>query len=229
MFAHRNLKISVITATILCLALQSLATPIAGSKHDFSTASSPEVCVFCHTPHGGNNAGPLWNRAITQQPITMYSSTTMDSVQDPTLNMASLLCMSCHDGVNSSVSYGGNTVSTKHDLLVYNGRSPDISSSPNCANCHGDYYGGTAPSWSRGVAGVDLTDDHPISIHYPLAAEDPGFNTPPSASDGWELGPKLYNGKIECGTCHNVHNPAITPFLRMNNNGSKLCLACHIK
>lgn len=226
-----NRRPIIIAVTVLCLVLLSSAAfaTIAGTKHDFSTATSSEICVFCHTPHNSNPAGPLWNRAITEQTITMYSSPTIDAAQDSTLNMASLLCMSCHDGVNSTVSYGGNAVSTKHDLLVYNGQSPDVSSNPNCRNCHGDFYGDPAASWKRGVAGTDLRNDHPISILYPTALEDLEFNVPPNLLDGWVGGPKLYNGKIECGTCHEVHSTAIIPFLRMSNNGSALCLTCHLK
>jgi predicted CXXCH cytochrome family protein len=38
---------------------------------------------------------------------------------------------------------------------------------------------------------------------------------------------------VECGSCHDPHVPAASPtqvaFLRVNNTGSALCLACHVK
>ena len=43
----------------------------------------------------------------------------------------------------------------------------------------------------------------------------------------------LYFGKMECVTCHDVHNtqnqPGAERFLWMSNNGSKFCLTCHLK
>ena len=34
---------------------------------------------------------------------------------------------------------------------------------------------------------------------------------------------------MECGTCHDVHNPGNLSFLRISNAQSALCYACHIK
>lgn len=34
---------------------------------------------------------------------------------------------------------------------------------------------------------------------------------------------------VECGTCHDVHNPGNGSFLRIANTASALCYACHIK
>ncbi|HSG05706.1 MAG TPA: hypothetical protein VLB09_04860, partial [Nitrospiria bacterium] len=41
------------------------------------TSSSSEICVFCHTPHGGSTSGvaleaPLWNRNIDYQDTESY-------------------------------------------------------------------------------------------------------------------------------------------------------------
>ena len=72
-----------------------------------------EICVFCHTPHGGRTdvaggAAPLWNRRIPPNPdqngsyYTPYSSPNFDAVD--TTNTpgkpkgVSLDCLSCHDG-----------------------------------------------------------------------------------------------------------------------------------
>jgi predicted CXXCH cytochrome family protein len=32
-----------------------------------------------------------------------------------------------------------------------------------------------------------------------------------------------------CSSCHDVHNNANAPFLNVANDGSALCLTCHVK
>lgn len=60
------------------------------------------------------------------------------------------------------------------------------------------------------------------------AAGTPGFNTAPDQLKGWpDL--KLYNGRIECSTCHNPHDNATASFLRKTNAGSAVCYTCHNK
>ncbi|HEX9757939.1 MAG TPA: hypothetical protein VGB26_09070 [Nitrospiria bacterium] len=72
-----------------------------------------EICVFCHTPHGGRTdvaggAAPLWNRRIPPDPTQNssyyipYSSPNFDA-KDTTNTPGkpkgvSLDCLSCHDG-----------------------------------------------------------------------------------------------------------------------------------
>lgn len=110
-----------------------------------------------------------------------------------------------------------------------------------------------------GKAGYNLSDDHPIGFKYtdavagnsgykPLASVDPSIRF---------FGPN--RDRVECSSCHDPHkfygyirsggtrlaieDPAVTngavtstqaqkdrtPFLVRNNNGSALCLGCHIK
>lgn len=68
---------------------------------------------------------------------------------------------------------------------------------------------------------------------YPTPAQDPAFRTPPDLLRGWgglsSGDVKLYGGKVECPSCHNVHNPSNRPFLRKTNTNDALCLTCHIK
>ena len=61
---------------VACVALATTAhaqntAVIAGGPHDLTTGSAlrntnatiaGQTCVFCHTPHGGSNTIPLWNR-----------------------------------------------------------------------------------------------------------------------------------------------------------------------
>lgn len=207
---------------------------VIGSRHDLSTAGTPQVCEFCHTPHSSNTNGsisgsPLWNRAETTQTFTLYGSPTMNlAVGQP--RVATRLCLSCHDGVNASTVVHGNSVSTKHDLVKPPGHpEPDTTSQANCERCHADFYGGKR----KLVLGTDLSNDHPVSIPYPTPAQDPAFKTPSDAQKGWGgASPddvKLYAGYVECGSCHNVHSNDSAPFLRKVNTTSALCLTCHKK
>jgi len=219
-----RLKILFLTLagfSIFLYTLVARGATVVGSKHDLSTPSTNEPCAFCHTPHFANIsiAAPLWNRSIGNVTFQMYSSTTIDTTIPGVPSGVSLACLGCHDGVNSA--------NDKHDLRNAPGPGgmPDQSSWPNCERCHPEYYGGGGPvNW----LGTDLKNDHPISMSYPTPAQDPGFFTPPDPQKGWSDVP-LYNGKIECPSCHNVHDPSHSPFLRISNAGSALCYKCHNK
>lgn len=211
---------------------------VVGSKHDLSTAGAPssdEVCAYCHTPHHANSSilggtAPLWNRAVdTTKVFTVYSSPTMNTTPGNPNGSISVLCLGCHDGtVSTAVIINGLPVSDKHEIILAPGtgpdRYPDKVTWPNCQRCHPDIYGEPPAKWQ----GTDLSNDHPIAMTYPTAAQDPKFKIPPSLATGWPQ-VLLYNGKVECPTCHNVHDPSIVPFLRVSNDGSQLCLVCHTK
>ena len=173
---------------------------------------------------------PLWNRAETTQTFTLYGSSTMNTTPSQP-RVPSRLCLSCHDGVSASTMVNGFNVNTKHDLVSPPGAPrPDMTTWPNCERCHADFYGGQR----KLVLGTNLSNDHPISMPYPTAAQDPDFYTPPDGQKGWggtsQYDVKLYAGGVECGSCHNVHDPGVDGhFLRKANNGSALCLTCHKK
>lgn len=214
--------ILALVLSVLCFPVQS--GTIVGSRHDLSTGTSPEICIFCHTPHNSNpdTTRPLWNRAVTEQVFTLYTSSTINNPPGQP-SPVSLLCLSCHDGVNSFVTVNGNAVSTKHDLVYYHG-SPDTTSYPNCERCHSQMYTGKPSSLSLGT---DLSNDHPISMIYPAGGAGLDFNVPPNVETGWGPGDiKLVAGKVECVSCHEVHDPDIVPFLVKTG---ELCLTCHLK
>ncbi len=87
------------------------AEDVSNTKHNFflnkdvafSTTNTTEVCVFCHTPHGGRTdvAAPLWNRAMPDTgafSYTMYKSPNFDATGPGQPQGVSLACLSCHDG-----------------------------------------------------------------------------------------------------------------------------------
>lgn len=230
----RTLKRGLATLALLSLASGTCDAGVVGSRHDLSTSSTTQVCEFCHTPHYASTnlpGTPLWNRAETTQTFTLYGSPTMSSTPSQP-NVISRLCLSCHDGVNASTMVNGNLVSTKHDLVKPPGHPPpDTTSSPNCERCHSNLYNGQPRTL---VIGTNLGNDHPISMSYPSPGQDAGFNAPPNAASGWGGSSpndvKLFAGSVECGSCHNVHEPGVSQkFLRKANSGSGLCLTCHRK
>lgn len=185
------------------------AASIVNSAHDLSSQNNTttEVCVFCHTPHNAITPAvvPLWNRNDSAATYTMYSSTTISMTIQNQPEGTSAACLSCHDG----------TIAL--DSLV---------------NPPPGFTAGTDVMVGPALISNDLTNDHPISVIYDSTADASGF----VATATVQAGPlPLFNGtgatgtQLECATCHNVHDPAIPPFLRIANTASAICTNCHTK
>lgn len=203
------------------------ADSIVGSKHDLSvtnfygpdTEASTEICVFCHTPHGSNVAlDVIWNRNLTDTTVfTMYNGL------NGTPNNASMVCLSCHDGV--SVEGDISAVDSFDAHNVINSPGSGLADNPASSNCNACHFSGDIYPDSSWRVGPNLTNDHPVSISYAdaQAADPTQFAILPTG------GVKLFEGMVECASCHDVHNPANGTFLRVNNTNSNLCASCHVK
>ena len=251
-----------LAATLALLALAATAariSDIASTPHNLSVtgpgtvkaASESQVCVFCHTPHGATSAdeggvgvrAPLWNRKIPAgSTYTVYTSSSLDAnaiqgaLDQP--GGSSKLCLSCHDG---TLAIG--------NVNVLNGQGSAIPGGVNI-DMTGAGAGGTMPpgagtstGFTRNL-GVDLTNDHPISVSYtaPLAVRD-GELRQVDGNQRWRPGvgevigvrapgyhPTLPleptgaggTGQVQCGTCHDPHIHDTDPtkgnqkFLRQN-------------
>lgn len=209
---------------LVLLPLGAALAMVAGTPHDLSTGTTTEVCSYCHTPHGGSSISmPLWNRYIDDpSAFIMYGSDTMNSVVDARPAPTSLACLSCHDYALSG-GWGGAVLVNTHEEYNPPGDTPEDY---NCYSCHNGGGATLIPEWFQ--IGPNLTDDHPISFPYPTPSVDPKFNVPPDLIRGWPDVP-LFNGRIECSTCHNPHDNSFGNFLRRSNSGSALCLTCHQK
>ncbi len=204
---------------LLCVSGGASSGTISGSDHDLSgkTYTGGQICVACHTPHGGDTSvtdAPLWNHTVTTQTYTLYSSPTLDATVNQPAGV-SKLCLSCHDGTVAIDSFGEFPTAT-------------------------DFLTG-----SKAVAGdaEQLTNDHPISFTYDttLATTDGALHDPASKSVTIGSGGKtktgtvadlmLPDGKVQCSSCHDVHNTytAAAPLLKVQKNGSQICLTCHDK
>ncbi len=202
-----------VTTTKHNLSLTSGGTdPTGGALADYA-----EVCVYCHTPHGGQVDAPLWNRGFnTGGGYTMYSSATIDMTIDGQPTGISLACLSCHDG-----TIGLDVIINAPNAFIDAGGT--IPGTTPCVN--------TMPAGNTNL-GEDLRNDHPISVVYD-PTQDPAFNTEASIlAAGLRLftDPASPGNKVQCASCHNPHDNATNkPFLRLSNSSSTLCKTCHIK
>ncbi len=220
---------------------------ISNTKHNLSTSSpgvvkaniEGELCVFCHTPHGADTsmAAPLWNRAASDATYEMYNSSSMEAEKPGMPAGSSKLCLSCHDGV---IAIGSVNVLNGQftDQLVLTEDIAMTGTGPNGVMPSGS---GTASGFTRNL-GVNLTNDHPISIAYdselaesdgelhdPLAMPYIGVRSPGAVKPDIPLVIDHTDGiaKLECVSCHDPHIRDDTgddiKFLRLNrfqNNDS---------
>ncbi len=168
------------------------ANGIGGTRHNMGSmgrvirsTNTTEICVFCHTPHHSNQGGvnglaPLWNRGTSAPTsFTAYGSTLGNtSILNTDIGGATLACLSCHDGVTTfdnivnapgkdGVVNGGADRGWKFAMPIANEFIPPSTSyhkfntAPfTCSLCH------SASQIQRLTIGLDLSDDHPVSVNY---------------------------------------------------------------
>ncbi len=227
---------------------------IATTKHNLSTTGTgsiktdgtTEICVFCHTPHGADTgvAAPLWNRAQTTATFQVYSSSSLDA-QPTQPTGTSLACLSCHDGtvafdaIRNLPGSGGFTDTPSADGVT----TWTFTNAPTKK----------MPAGIIANIGTDLRNDHPISMVY-ADARSPS-STSPVQTAGFRAVVTTGNKKcvggtdcndvnalplssatiggpadfVQCTSCHDPHRSDTPTFLRKSNDGSALCLTCHVK
>lgn len=203
------LRSIILFSFILFFSSVVFGQSIIGSAHDFTNASwntTNSICIVCHTPHFANidvGESPLWNHQLTTSTFTPYSSNTLTaSVGQP--DGISKLCLSCHDGTVALDNFGATTTGT-------------------------NFISGT------GLIGTNLNNDHPVSFTYDanLANQDGELFDPTitnSGLGGTITSDMLFGGKLQCASCHDVHNSTgIDNLLLVTNDASALCLTCHNK
>ncbi len=226
----------------------NLSSQDGGTLDYYVSDNEDEICIFCHTPHGGSLDGPLWNRSSPDNTsFTHYTTATLDSISagaTRVLSDESLICMSCHDGA----------MAINHVLNPSNrtGTQPTIGGMTDVqiVTLPGTIGGAIGKSLQDEYATTDLTDDHPISFSYDDVLTFYGSSGKTgqlhNVAAAIGSGVRFYGEKnrVECGSCHDPHvnydsgipdgndptaNEDYRPFLITPNIGSALCLACHNK
>lgn len=212
-------RIIIYTFVLVALSSGGAEANILTTKHNLSSSApmyapdntiysetEDQVCIFCHTPHNASPAVPLWNHELSTTPYTMYTSRSInydpESYNKPT--GSSRLCLSCHDGTVAVGDFYGNA------SLSLKGTDPD----------------GTITSPTN--IGVDLSDDHPVSI--PVNETDELWAP---EQHGLTSEVQLEDGLVQCSSCHDAHGVIdatgniIENFLVKSVDEGILCRECH--
>ncbi|HET9821919.1 MAG TPA: hypothetical protein VFQ16_08845 [Burkholderiaceae bacterium] len=185
-----RMRWGAVTAGWMAAALLTSSGPasagIADTRHNLGSGTNAvgtrnqvtdtaEICVFCHTPHGGDTAAPvpLWNKrlGVSGAPAGGGTYTTYATLQTPSLDgteapvgSVSMACLSCHDGTQAmdNIINAPGSGGVVADGGGATGRTNVWTGSPR-ANGDGVMQNGGG---FISMLGTDLSNDHPIGIQY---------------------------------------------------------------
>jgi predicted CXXCH cytochrome family protein len=250
------LALGIVLVSALAFAGLNPGTGIKQTSHDLSSATGKgalynagtfadgaldRICIYCHAPHHTMTTAeaqavnidyyPLWNHDITTiTTYTTYSNTYDGTIPNSTQHQlnavlgqpgsVSKLCLSCHDASVAVSSYGhfdGGASSSQHtgNVLV-------------TATLSGRF--------GIGVGG-NLQNHHPIGFDYVAVSliddeiRDASSTLLGNNPYGLTINDLLWQNKMECSSCHDVHNTKNTglKFLWVEDTNSNLCFSCHKK
>ena len=218
-------------------------TGATGNTDNRSGANS-EICVFCHTPFGGEPqvTSALWSRSEPSAAYNTYNSlgTSGQRGTAAPIGSVSILCLSCHDGVqamNVMINSGAEITVSREPII----RRELVSDHP-----FGIQYGGGAlsqngPPQSPGAYSNTLMRDKTFtSAQMTLLNGQPVWwvdTTLGNLGVRDKTDMQLYTRSdsalaggpapfVECASCHDPHSAAPI-FLRLANSKSAVCKACH--
>jgi len=237
----RHLLVCFVIGLVLAFASvamtgQKPGTGIQNTSHDLrrdggdfhmglgTIALQERICNYCHTPHNkmtpteeamaGITRYPIWSQASTTTTLFQTYTRGSDSIGQP--GSVSRICLSCHDGL-----VAGNVYGYVPSVTIWNVSQSEAPEKTRIRLSYPDYR----------------SYHHPIGLDYHDVEEKDDEINPATAALrganklGMTIGDLLWNGRMECTSCHDVHNN--------NNEGSKLtwvadyrsnfCLTCHKK
>jgi hypothetical protein len=198
---------------------------------------------------------PLWNRYDPKAVFTPYAWAAPANVaaglaSDPLVG-PSRLCLSCHDGVTAVDSHGPDK-GTAQGLKASTGTVIQQSTGRAWADLSGTHPIGF--SYADAVTARTTAEliDPSTGAEYlsglPAAGTWDTVTRAGAAYSGKKISDTLYNGILTCASCHDVHNTrnahntytdatyslnnGVTEpnyFVWAPEQGSMLCLSCHVK
>ena len=201
---------------------------------------------------------PLWNRALADPAsYTTYDTlgtTSLDGATAP-VGSVSIACLSCHDGTQAMDALlndpGSGAVVASFTAGVWTGNDrpqgiADLGQDLTDDHPIGIQYGGGGVKTSTPAAPTN--DDDFVQAGQGLGnAQANGLTvwwvdteaTPNGTREKTDM--QLYTRAVagidageaqpfvECASCHDPHSDTPDLFLRVSNDGSAVCLACHVK
>ena len=219
-------------------------------------SGTTEVCVFCHTPHGADTSAevPLWNKTLaapsTYTTYDTLGTTSLDGQTAP-VGSVSIACLSCHDGTQAMDTVlnapGSGAVVASYTAGVWTGfENPQgiANLGQDLTDDHpiGIQYGGggiTATTPAAPTRDDDFVDPENTTANARVVWWVDTEATPNGTREKTDM--QLYTRSVtsidagadqpfvECASCHDPHSSTPDLFLRVSNDGSAVCLACHVK
>ena len=230
---------------------------ITSGAAGYTGDSLGRTCVFCHTPHNARTTDslvPLWNHADSALPVmapyawVAPTNASIAIASDPLIG-PSRLCMACHDGTTAVDSHGsaaagdvaGTTPMTSSYTDALGATAKRFITDLTVTHPIGFQYDEAAGV--RGTAEI-VPSSHGF-IKNDISTVSATWNTTlgsASRATAGETDKKikdtLYGGFMTCATCHDVHNSvnakpnpghSYNYFLYAKEEGSAICLSCHVK
>ncbi len=246
-------RLSVVIGSVALMLLATSAwarTPpgsgFVGSVHDFSGRLHPNgepaasACVSCHLESSDTSQIPVPGDMRLPSVVSLTAENSAWP-GDPRGHTARSLPL-WHDSTIVHAAYamyqngpGAPTRGPRASQAIANGMSPG-STSLLCLGCHD---GSVAINLYGNTIGGDsfLGNHHPIGFDYEaVRAVDKEIRLADAAPMGTAgvVRDHLYGAgqaRMECGTCHSVHNLGNTgeSLLWRSDMKSRLCLTCHDK
>lgn len=237
-----------LSSTAACGAdIRSTPHNLSGNSSTEGKLDERQICVFCHTPSIdlGKAAvnqlpahSPYWQTSLPREhAFVIYDDIGRLGLGKDSVGTQSIACLSCHDS-NQAFSVGKTTADHPfgvpyRGLIQRGGLTPSGMRRGNGEKANAAPYreaehlkaledfraASTATIEERAVWWVSTTgitarrtrNDLPL---YSRTDEESGQSEVPF---------------IECSSCHDPHTANAQLFLRVSNEGSKLCLTCHQK
>ncbi len=166
------------------------------------------TCITCHYVHPNENMDFIDNKYILRR-----------------LTKGMYFCITCHEVDKDKHIVTTNIHPGTYNVRDYNTRIDSMSLT--CIECHDSYIDSPVSFLGAGTWNHNRNEyNHPIGLEYDSVSAGDSRNYQPSSTLSEDM--KLFDGKIGCGTCHNIYSNEEN-MLVMDNIRSRLCFECHIK
>jgi len=234
----------VVLAVILVAAFPVQAADIRLTPHNLTkkgaTVEADEVCVFCHTPQvsagtaprSGGVMQPVWQPSLSEShTYVVYDDIGRMQFGDRiAVGSQSIACLSCHDANQAfsvmaaesdhpfGVPYRGFSRGRERDRVMADKKKDDNFPSREAKEI-------------KSLDEFRLPSRGTVDNRVVWWVSASGVSAVRSRSDLPLYARKVESGEVpyvECSSCHDPH-VSNKLFLRVNNDGSRLCLTCHDK